>query len=214
MSSIQRELEHTVDEDDAVGTTDIATLSEEQANLVQMQQIAQQTIEPGKMRLSCTSVSTATSRSKWVVTVEHPVEGEHNVFLDKPVTGWSNDCELATVLRWYNIPDQDPYKLQCHYLTLEYDEEKADQNHGWRLVEPPGYTAPEIPRTTRLKRKLQWRPAREAQTMYAFLLIGSMIGAVSAALLTGVIISVALALVTFVGFTVLGMAVTDPEGGA
>lgn len=208
--SVDREIEHTSDID--VETDEIATLSEEQTNLVQMQQLAQQTVEPGVMRLNCSDVSTSKNRTVWAITVEHPVEGEHTVFIDKPVTGWSKDCELSTVLRWYGIHDQDPYKLQCHYLTLEYDEQKADDAHGWRLVEPPSYESPPPTRKERIKERLPEKPSRTVATVYTMLLAGALVGPTLASMVvSGVIGTFIISAVSFVFATTLAIAATDPE---
>lgn len=113
-----------------------ATLNERQENLVQMQKVAEMTIEPGVMRLPVTTVTTADNSEQWVIEVEHPVEGEHRFFREKPVHGWHSDQELVQLLHWYGIYENDPYMLQVERLYVRYVGKESDYNHGWELLSP------------------------------------------------------------------------------
>lgn len=130
--SIERELEHTAEGEAGM----LATLSEEQQNLVQMQQVSELTVEPGVMRLPVTQVTTTPDNGRWSIRVEHPIEGELFFNMDKPRT-WRDDAELVELLHWYDIQDRDVYKLQTKYLHVEHVGSSADSPHGWELIEPP-----------------------------------------------------------------------------
>lgn len=209
MTATERELEFELDESTDVTADLPATLDEQQRALVEMQQVFEYTHEPGVMKLPVTSVATADNSDQWSITLEHPIIGDITLFVKKPITGWHADCELAELLSWYNIHDQNVYKLQREFLYVEHDEEKAEQAHGWRLVSPP-WTADEPSTTRRLRAWLAAaRPDRTVITMWLTLLVGTV------ALMATITRSGAIAAVTFASFvmsTLLAIMILDAQG--
>lgn len=218
--SVERELEHTVEGE----AGELATLSEEQANLVQMQQIAEQTVEPGVMRLPVKTVTTAENSEQWAIELDHPVEGTLRFYRKKPRYGWHDDQELVELLRWYEIHDRDPYKLQIEQLYAEHDPDEADQHHGWCLAEPPWVAEKEAMR--RRQRPLHervglWiqdkRPAREIENVWALLWLGSVLAPlftvfVDSMIGAGVATMVTISMLTFISMTIFAMILTTPPG--
>lgn len=146
-NTVDRDIEHRIENTDTDEYSDeLATLNEEQRNIVQMQEIARYTVAPGVVRLPVDEVSTAHNSDQWTVDVKHPFKGKQRFFFEKPVV-WDGSYEIEDVLDWYDIDNQNPYHLQLKRVTVEYDKEEDD----WDFVEPPDYDAP-IP--TQLKRKL------------------------------------------------------------
>lgn len=113
-----------------------ATLDEQQRNVVQMQKLQQMTVEPGVMRLPVTSVSTHEDSPKWVIDVEHPVEGEIRFHRKKPVQGYDPNEGIIQLMEWYGIHDDNPYKLQTEYLYVRHAGEESETVHDWELLSP------------------------------------------------------------------------------
>lgn len=230
MSTIDRELnaEATNTSADAAADepTDLATLDEDQRNLVQMQQVAEATVEPGLFRLPVKRAATAEENRAWSIDVEHPVEGEIRFRIDKPTTeGWVDDQELVQLLRWYQIHDRDPYKLQTRFVYVEHKGDESDTPHGWELVQPPDYTKPEKPVPEQLAdywhAAKTWRPPRNVAVAYTFLFAGALIGAMAAAPLAsvaglipvlggGVVWHALVTAVMFIATTIIALVVTEP----
>lgn len=144
MSTTERELEHELD-----GATDVtddlpANLDERQEALLEVQQVYELTHAPDVMKLPVkhNGVTTAENSDKWSITLEHPISGDVTIFVEKPVTGWTEEHELAQLLSWYNIHDQDVYKLQQEFVYVEHDPSESDYAHGWTLTHPPWVTLP------------------------------------------------------------------------
>lgn len=213
--SIERELDHEID-DELAETTDLMTLSDEQENLLQMQELAQFTLDDGLLRLPVKpdGVTTTQDRTVWVVTVDHPVEGDIDLYVDKPVHGWHENHELPTLLRWYGIHDQDPYKLQLQHVAVEYQGDGAARAHGWELVEPPWYvdTRPDPPIREQLATKwenLKTYSPGAAANAYGILAL-SVLTASAITWVLGPAVAAAATVGLFFFATIFAMAVTSP----
>lgn len=219
----KRTVEHT--EEGEAG--ELATLSEEQENVVQLQQIAALTVEKGVMRLPVSQVTSTPSNKRWSIKVDHPVKGELFFNMDKPRT-WTGDAELIQLMRWYGIESHDPYVLQTRHLYVEHKGDAAETPHGWELIEPPWM---ETRRKARQRNKPwrqrardwvgekldEWKIARTYAVVWAMLLIGAVLplaflasaGIVSGPTAGGYAMSV---VIGFVMMTLICIASTDPPG--
>jgi hypothetical protein len=191
-----------------------ATLSDEQQDVVQMAEIRRRTVRPGHMTLNVVSVETAANSPRWAITVEHPVEGEHTFYLDKPVRGWSRDYMIVRLLDWYDIVSDDVHMLQLHDIHVSHDPEQTDHPHGWHPIEPPDYT---VPIRTRCRRWWdRWiggiRPKRTVVRMYSLLLLGVIGGSIGSGLAgpTAAPVAILIGVTSFVASTVIGLAWLSP----
>lgn len=213
MSQAERVLEHELDESTDVTADLPANLNEEQRALVEMQHVFEMTVEPGVMRLPVKSVSTHDKSHKWAITLEHPITGDITLHVDKPVTGWHEDCELATLLEWYNIHDQDVYKLQCEHIYVEHDESVRDD---WKLKAPPWTIEEPTAWEQRRERLSNIRPGRSMETMWTTM--WAVTGLVMFAMmfvLTGMtmaLLSAGLSMAALVVATIAGVMVLDARG--
>lgn len=213
--SVERTREHTVDED-ASSDNLLATLSEEQENRVQIDKIREFTVEPGLMKLPVSIVTKAENSEKWVLEVEHPIEGTLRMYLTAPVNGWDEENELVRTLNWYNI-NRDPYQLQMRHVYVRKDDDASEQAHGWVLTAPPDYKPyPPEPIATQLKAKLSWvldrRPNRTLTALWFTLMAGSVVGgALTAVLVSGsAVVGLIISMVAYVASSIVAMILFDP----
>lgn len=204
-------LEHTIDEElDEV--TDLATLSEEQTNVVQMQELVERTIEPGLMRLPVSQVSTTEESENWAIDLEHPVFGTIRKHARKPVYGWDETDGIARLMHWYGISNRDPYYLQCEEMYVARTRPDASTtSNEWEIVPPPDYRRPWLQRVgDRLR-----RPTSSIEWMYTILLSSAVVGATIVSLLSlGAVASPIVMAMLFVLATLVGlMGLTPPGGG-
>lgn len=203
--------------DDELGRVP-ATLSEEQSNLVQMQEISERTIEPGLLRLPVGTVTTAENSPKFAIEVKHPIDGSLRVFAEKPRQGWSDDNRLVELLEWYDIHDDDPYKLQTGDVYIRHKGDAADQPHGWEIVKPP-HKRPDPTRRERLRAWVKgstgYLPTRSAASIWGGLLIATLLSPLALGIAPFVGAGVFTALLSnaamFIGMTVAMMVLYEPH---
>lgn len=211
--SVERTREHEID-GETDSTNVLATLSEEQENRVQIDKIRQFTVEPGLMRLPVSVVTKAKNSEKWVVELEHPIEGTHRFYIEAPLEGWSDENELVQVLDWYGI-DNDPYQLQLKHMYVKKTGDEADQHHGWELTAPPDYDPePPEPMRVQIQNKFIWlkehRPSRSVGLFYTILTVGVVVGAI-APLSIPFIGRLGVSLIAYFAATVAGLVLLNPD---
>lgn len=210
--TVERSIEHTTSRDGEL----LDTLSEEQEDRVQMEELYRRTQEDGSMQLKCSTVTTAENSPQFAIEVEHPVEGTIRLFAEKPVDGWSDDYLLVRMFDWYDVTSNNPHELQLRDLYVKKDEESSDYAHGWTFVRPPDYSEPEPPVREQLADRWatikNYRPDRSNGLMYTFLFAGAVIGPVlglSLPALLGPLTVPAVTMVVFMFTTIMGMVVLD-----
>lgn len=211
--SVEREREHTID-----GPTTsedlLANLSEEQENIVQLQQIKDATVEPGLMRLPVSVVTKATNSENWAIEVDHPLEGTLRFYRNAPTDGWYPESgNIVEMLAWYDI-NGDPYQLQLMRIYMKKTGDQAEQPHGWEPAQPPGY---EPPIREQLQEKATWikqnvKLDRTVSRMWMTLFLGAVLASAipPIPLIDGLLGRVVSSILVFLGATVFGLVLLDP----
>jgi hypothetical protein len=217
MSTVERTIDHTVGDDGNL----LANLSEDQEDAVEIQKVQEMTVEPGLMKLPVKKVVTAENSDQYAIIVDHPVEGEHSLFVEKPVTGWSREYTLVRMFDWYGITGTNPHQLQLCRIYVEHNPEEADRSHGWRIVQPPNYETPPDPMGEQVREMVDTiadelsmaRPNRTYSILFGFTLLGVIVASMMSVPTIGIVgalawnVVVNVIVVTFA--ILLGMVVTD-----
>lgn len=215
--TVERELDNVVDtEMDPSVAPD--TISDRMADRLQMQEIQRRTIAPGVMKLEVDDVSTAENSAQWAIDLKHPGNDDTiRLFVEKPMDGWSRDYKLVRMFDWYGIDSGDPHQFNFMDLVVAKRPDESDRSHGWVFVEPPDYDPPIRTQLSRkagaVRERLSVDTEMNEQTAVWLTLLGT-VGAIpmalSAAPVSGALLSSVLSMVLFTAATIAVLAVVNP----
>lgn len=218
--SVERELEHEIENDNWRSQEALATLSDREENRYQMQEIARRTVAKGLLRLSVKDVTSAENSEQWAIDIEHPARSDPiRIFAEKPIEGWSREYKIVRMLQWIGEESsRDPHKLEFNDLYMEKNSDESDYAHGWQVVAPPDY---DPPITVQLREHYEnlsvWieigRPSKTNAKMFGFMLTGVVAGPLLASMLpaigVGIALTVTVTVIVFLFTTLIGMVVMD-----